>query len=110
MEDAVRVGHLRDSITIETPSGSVSSYGEPVDTWTTFATVFGELRSVSGREYMQSERIQGDVSHMITIRHLTGLLPKMRAKIGTRIFEIIAVLPDRTNAKFQQVIAREKAS
>lgn len=103
------VGRLRDQVVFETPSGTLNTYGEPVDTWSTFATVFGELRSVSGSEYLKSDRIQGDVSHQITVRFLSGLLPKMRAKVGTRVFEIAAILPDRTNAKFQQVIVREKA-
>lgn len=105
----MKVGHLRDSIVFETPSTTVNSRGESTPTWSTFATVFGEIRSVSGQEYIKNERIQGELTHQITIRFLSGLVDKMRASVGGKYYEIVAVLPDRTGARMQQVMCRELA-
>ncbi len=105
----MRVGRLRNRLTIQTYSDAVNSYGEPVRTWTTFATVFGEIRPVSGREYLSSDKAFAEISSVITIRFLAGLLAKMRAVCGARTFEIVAALPDRTNAKMMQLYCNEVA-
>lgn len=105
----MKTGRLRDRLTIQTYTVSLNTYGETVKTWTTFATVYSEIRPVSGREYLQSDKVQAEISHVITIRFLAGVLPKMRATDGTRIFEIVASLPDRKNKTMLQLMCNEKA-
>ena len=104
----MQVGKLRDLITVQTYADTIAANGETTKSWTTFAQVFAEIRPVSGREYMQGEKVQGDVSHVIYIRHLPGLLNKMRITDGTRIFQIMSALPDRTNNKMMTIYANEK--
>jgi len=104
----MKVGRLRDRLTIQTYTDAFNDYGETTKTWATFATVYAEIRPVTGREYLQSDKLQGEISHIITIRWLDGVLPKMRATDGTRTFEIVAPLPDRTNAKMMRLMCNEK--
>lgn len=104
----MQVGRLRDRIIIQTYTDSIGTNGENTRTWSTFDTVFAEIKPISGREYLQNEQVRGEISHVIKIRFRSGILPKMRVTDGTRIFEIVAVLPDRTNAKNIQIMANEK--
>lgn len=103
----MRVGKLRHRLVIQTYTDAVNAYGEPSRTWTTFATVFADIRPVSGREYLASDKVQAEVSTVIVIRYLDGLLPKMRCTNAGRTFEIVAALPDRTNATLQQLMCNE---
>jgi len=104
----MKSGRLRDRITIQTYTDSLNSYGELVKTWATFATVFAEITPISGREYLQSEQVRGEISHRIRIRYLAGILDKMQIVHGSRTFQIVAVLPDRTNAREIIIMANER--
>jgi SPP1 family predicted phage head-tail adaptor len=103
----MKVGRLRYRLVISTYTESLNDYGELTPTWTTFATVYADITPVSGREYLQSERVQGEITHRITIRHLAGVLSKMRASDGSRTFEIEAIIPDRTNKKMITLMCKE---
>jgi len=104
----MNTGRLRDRLTIQTYTDVIAANGETTKTWTTFATVFAEIRPVSGRELEVAGKVQGELSHAIRIRFLSGVLDKMRGTDGTRTFEFTAVVPDRTNAKDLIIYANEK--
>lgn len=100
-------GKLRDYITIQTYTDAVNYYGETTKNWVTFQNMYASILSISGREYIQSEKVQGDSIHKIKIRHLAGVTDKMRVLHNTTIYEIEAVLPDRTSDKHQLLMCRK---
>ncbi len=106
----MRVGKLRHRLVIQTYTDTPTAYGEPNRTWTTFATVYADIRPVSGREYLAASKVQAEVSSVIVIRYLTGMAPKMRCTNGGRTFEVVAVLPDRTDATLMQLMCNEVAA
>lgn len=103
-------GRLRTRITWQNPPSTIADNGERTGSWTTFNTVWCELRSISGQEYLKNDRIQGDITHQIRIRYLSGLLDKMRGVVGSKIYEIVAILPDRTEKRNQVVMVKELAA
>ena len=104
----MKTGRLRDRLTIRTYTASIGTNGENTRSYTTFATVFAEILPVSGKEYLINDRVQGEISHKITIRYLSGLLPKMNGVCGSRTFEFVAILPDRKNADSIIIMANEE--
>ena len=106
----MNTGRLRERIIIQTYSDSSNDYGETVKNWTTFATVFAGKRSVTGREYIQNDKVKGEVSHVFRIRYLDGVQDKMRILLGSRVFEIRAVLPDRIDEIYQDIVTNEQTS
>ncbi|MGW8180402.1 MAG: phage head closure protein, partial [bacterium] len=51
MEDSVvRARRLRSRITIQTPTRTANSYGEPIETFSTYAIRWAEIKMVTGRE------------------------------------------------------------
>jgi len=104
----MQAGKLRNRITIQTYTDSIASNGETTKTWTTFATVFAEIRPISGRELVMAGKVQGELSHVIKIRFISGVLSKMRITDGTRTFEIVAAVPDRTNSRDLIITANQK--
>lgn len=74
----MRAGKLRHRITIE-QSTETQSVGEPVLTWSTFATVWADYEDMGGSEGAVGGQAQYAIGHRrYEIRYLTGLLPKMR--------------------------------
>jgi SPP1 family predicted phage head-tail adaptor len=106
-------GKLRKRFTIQTYTDAFNDYGETTaqsdDTkWSTFAMRWGSLNAVSGKEYEIGDKVNSKVTHEIVLRYLSGLLPKMRFKLGTRYFNIDRILPDRTDKRNMRVAVIEK--
>lgn len=100
-------GKLRHRITIEQPTTALNEFGENIQSWTDFACLWADVRSENGSERTTPSKLQAEISHSILIRYITGIAPNMRINWNSRILEIIAVLPDRTDAKFIIIKCRE---
>lgn len=100
-------GKLRDFVTIQTYAITYNSYGETVKSWTTFSQVYASIKAVSGREYLQSEKVQGDVIYRIKIRYLAGVTGKMRVLHGALVYEIEVILPDRKDDRHRLLMCRK---
>lgn len=91
----VRAGNLRKRLTFQTKDAAQDALGEPVNTWTTIFTCWGEIIPLTGRELIAAASIQSEVSHTVMVRYRTELAtPKsvaaMRILYKTRIFNIMA--------------------
>jgi len=59
---------LRHRIVLQRPDNTINSFGEPVPGWTEVATVWAEVRPLSGREAEIAKSLRGNVSHSVTLR------------------------------------------
>lgn len=85
----MRAGALRHTLVIEQPTETQDAHGQAVQTWSTFATVPGELRPVRARELVAAAQVVGELTAVARIRYLAGITEKMRVKFGDRIFAIV---------------------
>ena len=69
----------RDIVVIETNTASVDAYGEPIESWSTFATVRGNILSIDQFESQDPGRVKSQSKHILSIRFVAGLDIKMRA-------------------------------
>jgi len=91
----VNVGNLRWPVNIEQKTaGTPNSYGEtePSAEWTVFASVWADIKPISGREFEFARSFAKTVSHRVDMRYCQGLLPNMRVNFGGRIFTINAAI------------------
>lgn len=84
----MKIGALRHRITIEQATDARNAIGEMVPSWATFATVWASIEPLRGRELEAAQQRFAEASHEVVIRYLVGLVPKMRVKFGTRLFDI----------------------
>ena len=86
----MRSGQLRSQVTYQEPS-EVSSNpdGSPVTTWLTVGTFRAWLRSATGREVIQAQQLQAQLSLVVNHRY-QGYLPKPSGRYlaGGRILDI----------------------
>lgn len=87
----MRAGKLKYLITIEERSTATDAAGGMVDSWTSFATVYADVRTLSGRELDAALAVNSEVTHKWELRHLDGLLPEMRIVFEGEFFNILWV-------------------
>jgi len=86
----IRAGKLSQRITIEQVGEARDAIGGVGETWSTFATVWAEFVSQTGREFFAAKQINNALDCIIRIRYLPGITAKMRVRMGSRILNIVA--------------------
>lgn len=104
----MRAGKLRHRVIIERLTATQDAAGQETGTWGTFATRWASLEPLSGRELVNAQQVSAEVTHAITLRYLSGVVPKMRAVFGGRNFDIQSVL-NRDERKVElELLVRER--
>ena len=85
-------GKLRHYISIQNPTGTRDSYGEPIISWSTYHKAWANIEPLKGWEYYESKQINAEVSSKITMRYKSGITPKMRVVSGTHTYRILGVI------------------
>lgn len=103
----MQAGRLRHRIVIQNFTTSTDTYGEPIKTWATWATVWAAVEPLSGREYWNAQQVQSEVNTRIRIRLRDGVTPLMRVNWDGRLFDIENVVRDPTNKREMHLMCRE---
>lgn len=103
----MRAGRLRHKVTIQEVTETPDAYGEPSESWTTYAERWASIEPLAGREYFAAKQEHSEVDTRIRLRWdraLVAVTPKHRVlytyplldgspeTTQTRIFDIEAVL------------------
>ncbi len=101
----MRIGELRQRITLQQKTVTRDSYGAEVISWTDVATVYAFVQPLQGREFFESQRINAEITAKITIRFRAGIRPFDRIKYGDRLFDIQSVInPDERRRELQLMV------
>lgn len=103
----MNIGKLRHRITLLKQVNEVNDYGASVKTWRTVATVWAEVRPLSGREYFSAQQVQSEVTTQIWLRYIDGIKPSMKVKFANREFEILSVLNTQERDVSLQLMCKE---
>jgi len=101
----INPGRMRHKITLQTPPNDVT-FGDNGH-WSDFATIWAEIKPISGKELMAAETIGSEISHKINIRYKSGIKPNMRVKFGVRYFNIISVINFNELNTLMQLVCKE---
>lgn len=112
----MRAGKLRHRLELQANSQAVDAYGDPrpsrnnAASWTTEATVWGEVRPLVGREAVEASRVVAELTHWVFIRYRAGVTPQKRIKWGSRIFNILSVANVEERGRELQIMCKEVLS
>lgn len=102
-------GKLRHRITIEAQSTtSTSELGQPVENFTTQATVWASINQLSGREGHYARQMQPDATHKIIIRGGQTVTPAHRLLHEGRYFNVLSVKRLDERDFYSEITASEK--
>jgi SPP1 family predicted phage head-tail adaptor len=88
----MRAGLLRHRLTLQIPSKSTNAFGEWIESWSDWVTVWGSIEPNLGKRYFEAKQANSEVQGLIRIRYRTGVKPTMRVKFGDRTFRIISIV------------------
>lgn len=104
----LRIGELYHRLALEAATRIDDGAGGATETWALIAEVWGALRPASGSEAVEADGLKGRAAHEIWIRHRTGVLPEMRFRLGTRLFDIRAVIDQAERQRFLRCLVEER--
>lgn len=84
------IGKLRHRVSLQSAVDAADSFGQPIRTWSTYATVWAQVVPTSGDESPLANQLHGSTTHKVTIRHRTGVDVGHRILFGTRVLNISA--------------------
>jgi SPP1 family predicted phage head-tail adaptor len=100
----MRAGKLNSRVTIQQLSAGADALGQPVQTWTDFSTVWGEIKFNSGMQTVRSDADISIIKASVRIRYATGITAGMRATAAGYVFHIKAVLPDISGKQYTDMV------
>jgi SPP1 family predicted phage head-tail adaptor len=103
----MRAGKLRRQLEIQQAIETQGTTGEMAIIWTTFATVFGSVEPLRGREFWAASELQAEVSTRIRIRYLDGVTPKMQVVDGSKLYWIDTVIDPEMRHIEMQLMCKE---
>lgn len=86
-------GQLKNKVTIQAKAETVDAIGQPVNTWIDVATVWADIRYLSGLESIKSDADVSIAKVSIRVRYRADIKPSMRVVCDGVIYQIKAVLP-----------------
>lgn len=106
----MRAGRLRHRLTVQTATISQNAFGEPVQTWTTLATVWGAVEPLRGAERQRAMQVSATEEVKIVLRHsatIGGIKPDDRILYGSKVYDISAVMNIDERNRELNVMAKE---
>lgn len=82
------IGRLRHRVELQSSTETRSSVGEPVKTWTTYATVWAGIEPLRGQVALVAQQINAELTHHVTMRYNSALDEGDRIVYGARIFDV----------------------
>jgi SPP1 family predicted phage head-tail adaptor len=103
----IGAGQLKHRVVIQSFTTTQSQSGQVSRTYNTLATVWAKVTPTTGREYYQSDRINAEVTHQVTIRYRDDVKPDMRIIHRGRTFEIESVIDRREAITLLDLLCKE---
>ena len=97
----MQAGKLRHLVVLQSLTETQDpSTGAITKSWVDFATVWGDVRYLSGLETVKADAPTSVAKCSVRIRYLAGVVPTMRLVHAGTNFDINAVLPDDTGRRW----------
>ena len=101
------IGSLRHRLRLEAPVRTPDGAGGASVVWSEVAVIWADVRPSSGGETTVAEAVSGRISLEVIVRHRTDIIPAMRFRLGSRRFEILAVLDIDERRRHLRCLCRE---
>lgn len=101
------IGALRARLILEAPTDVTDDNGGFIRTFSTLATVWGEITPTRGRPSFDANQSEQVLSHRIRIRYRSDVSAQNRLRLGARIFTIRNVMDEGEDKRFLRLDCEE---
>ena len=103
----MRIGDLRKRVTLQTESSVSDNAGGYTLSWADVATVWADIVPTSMSEVIMAQRLEGHVTHRVTIRYRSDITADMRVMYGARIFNVRGYMNKDENNRWIELLVEE---
>ena len=103
----MKIGPLRKQVTLRSKSTNTDAVGQPIETFTTYDTVWAQIDPVSGNEIINAEQQSGEITHKVKIRYTSAVVVTDRVFFGLRILEILSIRNIQERNHWQELLCKE---
>ncbi|OXE36910.1 MAG: head-tail adaptor protein [Phenylobacterium zucineum] len=103
----MRTGQLNCRAAILYRAATQDALGQPTTAWTTFATVWANVKNNSGLSSIQGDAEISTVKASVRIRYRTDLNSGMRVLVNGITYDIKAVLLDFEGKEFTDLVCQQ---
>ena len=94
----MRAGILRHRVALHSLTGAQDDYGEPIETWAAYATVWARVSPLQGKELINAQQVLAECTHDVEIRYNSNVTAADRVIHKSRTLEIMSIIdPDERN-------------
>lgn len=104
----MRAGLLRHKVTLQQVTETADATGDPQETWSDVATVWGALDGLSAQEFFTARQRQGENTVRFRLRYREDVQPKMRLVVGSRTFDIAGAFDPDGRRRDLTILATER--
>lgn len=91
-------GKLNQRVTLSGLSAGTDALGQPLQTWVDVATIWADVRFVSGIETIKAGREISTSRASVRIRCRDNVSSQMRVRIGGVEYDILDIIPSHDSA------------
>ncbi|MCK9497108.1 MAG: phage head closure protein [Dehalococcoidia bacterium] len=88
----MRAGRLDRRITLQRFTATQDAYGEPIETWADYVTVWARVEPLRGRERFEAQREHAEVDTRFHLRYRDDLTVEDRITYEGDLYDIEAIL------------------
>jgi len=103
----MQAGKLRHRVELHSATAAQDAYGESIDTFASFATVWASVEPLQGRELEHAQQISAETNHKVTIRYNSTVTEAHRVIFGSRTLEITAIINPQERNEYQDLFCKE---
>ncbi len=86
-----QAGRLNRRVKILKRTSTQDNEGNTIDTWPVVATVDASIEALGLAERLQADRLELDITHVVTMRYPAPVTHSSRLQYGDRVFEVRTV-------------------
>ncbi|KKK75960.1 hypothetical protein LCGC14_2868490 [marine sediment metagenome] len=103
----MRAGKLRHRIELQSVGRAKADDGQSIETFTTYATVWADIKPMRGAEAIEAQQQSGQNWFKITVRYNASINIKDRIAFKSRVFEVNYALDFEERKIFQELTCTE---
>jgi len=100
----VNAGDLDRRVTFQARTGAEDALGQPVDSWVPVGSAWAHIKFLNGVQAIKADKSTSVAQASIRVRYRQDIAPGMRAVLGTKVFSVLAVLPDESGREFTDYV------
>jgi SPP1 family predicted phage head-tail adaptor len=110
LSQSLQAGTLDVQVSLQRRTSGKDALGQPVDSWTEYAKVWGDVRQLSGRETVSGSTSVDTGQASIRIRYRTDVTHADRAVAQGIVFNIASVLPNVKSREYTDLVCTQNAN